>query len=926
MKFFILTLSISSLISIHCQIITLNGAWTGTINICDKKPYEKCNNDINFSATVPGGIYTDLYKNNIIENNLLGSNDINNRWVGNQSVIYIKNFRVSDNFLKARKIVLVFHGIDTFANISLNNYILGETSNMFLRYIFDVTDFIKKEQNVLKVMFRSAVKVAEDLYNEQKNHYFIPPVCVPKEYNGECHVNHIRKMQASFSWDWGPAFPSIGIWRDVELIPVNDILINDITTDIHKENSAWNILVTIFLETTQSKDEEFTGISCHIASILHIAQNKVISNTSEVVLDASEKYINVNISLIVPADAVENWWPNGYGKQHLYYLTTTVTTANDVLFKRIRIGFRTVQLVEKSLKKGLSFYFRINDIPIFIKGSNFIPASIFPELGAKEDTIRHLLLSAKETHMNMLRVWGGGVYESKLFYDLADEYGIMIWQDFMFACAMYPTSHSFLKSVKEEILQNVIRLKNHPSIVLWAGNNENEAALYGNWYGTGSAQVYREDYVKLYVNLLKTEVEKLDLTRPFVMSSPGNGAYEETYNYTGVNPYLNLYGDVHYYNYIRNGWDITQYPRTRFCSEYGFQSWPSIYTIATAIESTKDLHINSDFVKHRQHQPLGNQYMLQLILHNFAVPQSNDSIRDFTSYIYISQINQAVSIRIQTEMYRQAKSEVNSVGEGMTMGALYWQLNDVWQAPSWSSIDNEGRWKMLHYYAKDFFAPIIVTSHLSVSNELSIYIVSDRLYTLTNCTVKLHVYKWESMKPISVLFFNDIVVESNKAMKITSFWLDGFLFQVGCGTLKSAKSSCIATLSFTDKFGSLIAPINYIYPDALKNADVPVANVTMKIEKNHLPGKLSNYADFKIVLSTDKIALFVWLEIGNIQGRFSENGFHMFVKKKKIIFHAYEATTVELLQSNIKLTHISDIYNVYGNFYSDYFVKKTNLD
>ncbi|KAG5332261.1 MANBA mannosidase, partial [Acromyrmex heyeri] len=300
--------------------------------------------------------------------------------------------------------------------------------------------------------------------------------------------------------------------------------------------------------------------------------------------------------------------------------------------------------------------------------------------------------------MNMLRVWGGGIYESKLFYDLADEYGIMIWQDFMFACAMYPTSHSFLKSVKEEILQNVIRLKNHPSIVLWAGNNENEAALYGNWYGTGSAHVYREDYVKLYVNLLKTEVKKLDLTRPFVVSSPGNGALIE--------------------------------------------------------------------------------------------------------YIY----------------------------------------------------------------------------------------------------------------------------ESNKATKVTSFWLDRFLFQVGCGTLKSAKRSCIATLSFTDKSGSLIAPINYIYPDALKNVDVPVANVTMKIEENYLPGKLSNYADFKIVLSTDKIALFVWLEIGNIRGRFSENGFHMFAKRKKIIFHAYEATTVELLQSNIKLTHISDIYNAYDNFYSNYFVKRTNLN
>ncbi|XP_025995175.1 beta-mannosidase isoform X2 [Solenopsis invicta] len=925
MKFFILALWISCLISVRCQVITLNGAWTGTINICDKKPFEKCDNDVNFSATVPGGIYTDLYKNNIIDDNLVGKNDVNNRWVGNQSVIYTKYFNVNDNFLKARKIILVFHGVDTFANISLNNHAIGKTSNMFLRYSFDVTDFIKKGQNLLEITFRSAVKVAEDLYNEQKKNYIVPPVCVPTEYNGQCHVNHIRKMQASFSWDWGPAFPSIGIWKDVELIPVNDILINDITADIRKENNSWNVLVTIFLETAQSKDEKVTKVNCHVASILHISQSKLITNVSEVLLDTSGKYRNINISLIVPVNAVRVWWPNGYGKQYLYYLTTIVTTADSVLYKRIRIGFRTVELVEEPLEKGLSFYFRINGIPIFAKGSNFIPASVFPELGAKEDTIRHLLLSAKQTHMNMLRVWGGGVYESKLFYDLADEYGIMIWQDFMFACAMYPTSDIFLQNVREEVLQNVIRLKNHPSIVLWAGNNENEAALYGNWYGTGTAQVYKEDYVKLYVNLLKTEVEKLDPIRPFVVSSPGNGAYAKTYNYTGVNPYSNLYGDVHYYNYLKNGWDINQYPRTRFCSEYGFQSWPSINTIATAIENVNDLHVDSDFVKHRQHLPLGNVFMRMLISHNFAIPQSNNSIRDFRNYVYLSQINQAVSIKIETEAYRQAKSEVNSVGEGMTMGALYWQLNDVWQAPSWSSIDVKGRWKMLHYYAKDFFAPVIITSHLSISNNLSIYIVSDRIYTFKNCTVKIDVYKWESMKPIFTLFFNNTIIESNKSVKITSFWLDKFLSEVGCGSLKSAKKSCIATLSLTNKYGFLIAPINYVYPDALKNADVSVANVTMRIEKNHLPGKLSNYPDFKIILSTDNIALFVWLEVGNIRGRFSENGFHIFVKEKIIIFHAHEATSIELLQDNIKLTHLSDIYSAHGNFDGD-FVERAHLD
>ncbi|XP_067207111.1 beta-mannosidase [Linepithema humile] len=914
MKLFICTLYILFLIGVQSQIITLNGIWNGAINICDKKPSQECNNDINFIATVPGGVYTDLYRNNIIEDNLLGSNDINNRWVGNQSVIYTRNFSVSSNFLKARKVVLVFHGVDTFANVFLNNHAIGKTSNMFLRYIFDVTDYIKEGQNLLKVAFRSAVKVAEDLYNKQKTDYVVPPVCVPKEYNGQCHVNHIRKMQASFSWDWGPAFPSIGIWRDVELIPVNDILINDVTTDIRKENDAWNIFVTIFLEITQSKNKEFERISCHVSSILHVSQSRLVSNTSEITLDANEKYRRINISLTVPADAVENWWPNGYGEQHLYDLTAIVITANDVSHKQIRIGFRTVELVEEPLIKGLSFYFRINGVPIFAKGSNFIPASVFPELGAKEDTIRHLLLSVKETHMNMLRVWGGGVYESKLFYDLADEYGIMIWQDFMFACAMYPTSDSFLKNVEEEVLQNVIRLKNHPSIVLWAGNNENEAALYGNWYGTGSARVYRDDYVKLYVDLLKREVEKLDPVRPFVVSSPGNGAHEETYNYTGANPYSNIHGDVHYYNYFRNGWDINQYPRTRFCSEYGFQSWPSIYTISTAVESTKDLRTDSEFVKHRQHQPLGNQYMLLLILQNFALPQNNNSVENFANYIYLSQINQAVSLRVQTEAYRQARSELNYIGEGMTMGALYWQLNDVWQAPSWSSIDIEGRWKMLHYYAKDFFAPVIVTPRLSVSDELSVYVVSDLLYVLANCTVEIHVYKWRTIEPVFVRSYNDFIIEPAKAMKITSFWLSAFLEQANCGSLESAKRFCIATLSLTDASGSLIAPVNYIYPDILKNIDIPVANVTVKIEENYLPGKLSNYPDVKIVLSTDNIALFVWLEVGNIRGRFSENGFHMFQREKEIIFHAHEATTVELLRKNIKLTALSDIYNTHENF------------
>lgn len=242
-------------------------------------------------------------------------------------------------------------------------------------------------------------------------------------------------------------------------------------------------------------------------------------------------------------EKVEEWWPNGYGKQKLYDLNVKVKTKSDIFEKKIKIGYRTVELVQDPLEKGLSFYFKINGIPLFSKGSNWIPSSVFPENLSKKENLKYLLQSAKDTHMNMLRVWGGGVYESDFFYDLADEYGIMIWQDFMFACNMYPTTSSFLNNVKKEIIQNMRRLKRHPSIVIWAGNNENEAALYGNWYGTGTAQIYKDDYVKLYVHTIKETAMKTDSTKPFLVSSPSNGLYSEEKNYTESNPYSNLYGD-----------------------------------------------------------------------------------------------------------------------------------------------------------------------------------------------------------------------------------------------------------------------------------------------------------------------------------------------------------------------------------------------
>ncbi|XP_012272143.1 beta-mannosidase [Orussus abietinus] len=886
--------------------MSLNGIWTGQIQSLN----------ISFPANVPGGIYTDLVINNLIEENLVGFNDIKNRWVGNQSITYETHFMVDESLLNTSNIDLVFHGLDTFANVSMNGKFLGISSNMFLRYTFNVKDYIKPGRNYLKVEFISAVKIAELLYEKQSLNYVVPPKCVPEEYNGECHVNHIRKMQASFGWDWGPAFPSSGIWKDVELLFSNRALLTDITVDIHK-NDTWNVIVTVFFKNLQQKLLE--DITCHMTVKLDVNDKVSVVNASETVLRWDDKQAVVWISLHIPENLVEKWWPNGYGKQTLYLLKTQVSIGTDTVERSTRIGFRTIKLVQNPLQQGLSFYFLVNDIPVFAKGSNWIPASIFPELTAQADTVDSLLQSAKDAHMNMLRVWGGGVYESDLFYDLADEYGIMIWQDFMFACSMYPTDDRFLESVREEVVQNVKRLKYHPSIVLWAGNNENEAALYGNWYGTGSEEIYKEDYIKLYAHLIKQTVENLDQTRPFVVSSPSDGLFTEQNNFIGPNPYSTLYGDVHYYNYFGDGWNINQYPRTRFASEYGFQSIPSLYTLANVAESKNDLKLSSEFMVHRQHLQYGYDYMKFLISKNLPMPRSVDTLEGFFDFIYLSQLNQAVSVKVQTESYRQAKSYLNSAGEGLTMGALYWQLNDVWQAPSWSSIEFGGRWKMLHYFATEFFAPVIVTPRVSVDRDLTIYVVTDDLLSIESCTVKLNVYKWQSTVPVHTELYTDITIEPILSYEVATFQLDEFLTKAGCGELFIAKKNCVIQLALYNRSGEIIAPLNYVYPSPLKSVDLPLANFRVRVTL--IPAQLSAGLNFEIELTSTEIALFVYLDLGMIHGRLSENGFHIFSGKKVVKFRTNENVTQDDILQVLTVQTLSQINNRNGTLHIDYLNK-----
>ncbi|KAK8727944.1 hypothetical protein OTU49_009522 [Cherax quadricarinatus] len=553
------------------------------------------NHSVTVSGTVPGGVYSDLLLADVLTGGDLyyRYNDLDYRWVAEENWTYSTLVQGDAALLGHERVALIFEGLDTVARVLVNDELVGTSDNMFVRYVYDVKQLLKEsEDNTLQVEFESPVEYAARQYEAQAADYVVPPKCVDDAYKGVCHANHIRKMQASFSWDWGPAFPNLGIWKDWHLTGWNTLLVSDVffsavpasplpTVPDHDLRPSWIITVKVWCDAAIQSGNVFGNVVITVGNIY----------TSEHPVSATVEHYETQLTFTFTIDEgeIEMWWPNGYGSQPLYNMTIlwTDTNQSETSSKSIRVGFRTVELnqdfVDSSDEtKGRHFRVLVNNVTMFMKGSNWIPAHVLPE-SVTVDYTRYLLQAAADTHQNCIRVWGGGIYESDAFYEIADELGILIWEDFMFACSMYPVKQDFLDSVKTEVTSQVRRLQHHASILLWASNNENEAALRGNWYGTSSNfEQYKTDYVVLYVDTIRSIVEDLDSSRSFAVSSPSNGIESEEEGYIAQNPYSNLYGDVHFYDYLSDAWTGKSTPRTRFASEYGFQSWPSFKTLKEA--------------------------------------------------------------------------------------------------------------------------------------------------------------------------------------------------------------------------------------------------------------------------------------------------------------------------------------------------------
>ncbi|KAG7173221.1 Beta-mannosidase-like [Homarus americanus] len=652
----------------HSKIIIIPSDWS----------LSSTNFSVVLGGTVPGGVYTDLLKANVLSQGdfYYRYNDIDYRWVSQQNWTYSTVLTVNANLLSHERVALIFEGVDTVSEVLVNGALVGTSNNMFVRYLYNVKDHLQvSESNTLKVKFESPVEYAARQYATQAENYVVPPKCVDPAFKGVCHANHIRKMQASFSWDWGPAFPNAGIWKDWRLVGWDSLLVSDIffsavpMTQLpqvpdHDLKPSWSVTVKVWCDAAVKTGDAGGSMTLSLGNIY--SRKHIVSYTVE----DYKALLTFNFTL--EEGQVEMWWPNGYGAQPLYQLT--VLWANKIesetSSKSVRVGFRTVELNQDFVdpdheEKGRHYRVRVNNVTMFMKGSNWIPAHVLPEKVTPEYT-RHLLKTAADTYQNCIRVWGGGIYESDVFYEAADELGILIWQDSMFACSMYPVNQDFLDTVTQEVETQVRRLQHHPSILLWA---------------------------------------------------------------------------VHYYNYLNDAWNGAGIPRTRFASEYGFQSWPSFKTLKE-VTIEEDWNRASAMMYHRQHHPGGQEELaLQIGLH-MHMPPLDGTLKTFQDYLYLGQIHQAMAIKTQTEFYRRGMSELNDNGEGYTSGALYWQLNDIWQGASWASIEYGGRWKMLHYYSKKFFSPVIVSLYHE-NDDLKVYAVSDLVDDVLDLTLVVDLHRYD---------------------------------------------------------------------------------------------------------------------------------------------------------------------------------------
>lgn len=649
-----------------------------------------------YPATIPGCIHTDLLNNALIPDPYLGINEKNVQWIENNNWTYRTDFILTDSFLFKKNIFLLFEGLDTYSEVFLNNTSILQANNMFRPWKVDCKKYLISGKNELLIHFTSVVSEAKHAYSD------LP---APLPYDERVMA---RKAQYQFGWDWGPRLVTMGIWKPVQLIAWDQARINDFWYQ-QKSLDDKNAKLLFFCEIESDSN--------HKADFELMIRDIVVKKVNVSIF----KGLNT-IQIPYTIQKPELWWPSGIGKQNLYNIKIRLSSDKQLIDSfALKIGLRTIELITQNDTTGSSFYFQINGLPIFAKGANYIPQESFPS-HFDSSKYQHLLSDAKASRMNMLRVWGGGIYENDYFYQLCDEKGLLVWQDFMFACNMYPGDSLYINNVSQEITANVKRLRNHPSLTLWCGNNEVDEG-WNNWgmqkqfslSAQDSARIWN-DYLNLFHRLIPDILKKTDPSTPYHSSSPlyGWGRKESM-----------TAGDSHYWGiwWGNQPFEVFNTKVPRFMSEYGFQGFPSNNTL-NSFTGVDDRYLFSEVIKAHEKHPRGFELINAAMQRDYWIPDT------FTKYSLLSQFVQARAIKIAIEAHRRARPRC--------MGSLYWQFNDCWPAISWSGIDYYGNWKAAQYTIKETFSNIILSTVIE-NSILKVYGISDSNLAIP-ATLKIKIF------------------------------------------------------------------------------------------------------------------------------------------------------------------------------------------
>ncbi len=818
-------------------------------------------------AQVPGVVQTDLLNNKLIPDPFDRDNEFHLQWIGLADWEYQTTFQVDAATLARDHVDLVFDGLDTFADVYLNDQSILNADNMFRRWRIPAKTMLKAGPNTLRIVFHSAV---EKMIPYAKAQPFILPSISTHNYGNEENIAtapYTRKAPYNYGWDWGPRFMTEGIWQPVRLESWDALRIDNFHIHQHR-------ITLDMAEVTAELDIDANKATTAILTLAHdeMPGKESSDGTQTLQLNAGMNHVSFPLRILSP----KLWYPLGYGAQNRYRFSAAIRIGKEpAAHAETKTGLRSVEMRRVPDQWGKSFEFVVNGIAVFAKGADVIPFDSFPNRVTPE-IHRNILQAARDAHMNMVREWGGGYYESDDFYDICDELGIMVWQEFMFGGDMVPGDVAFQENVRHEAIDQIKRLRDHPSIVIWCGNNEVETG----WYHWGDRQEFKEsvsptdrekvwqNYVILFSDILRSTVAQYADPVPYTPSSP-SANFEEI-------PDNQHNGDMHYWAVWHQQAPAEDYTKQfpRFMTEYGFQSFPEMRTIHTFANQPGDFDIRSTVMQAHQKNKGGNERILTYMLREYREP------KDFASFVYLSQVQQAEIIKIGAEHLRRQRPR--------TMGSLYWQLNDCWPVASWASIDYYGRWKALHYYARRFYDDVLISPFLH-DDKVDVYVVSDKLQPLSG-TIHMRLLD----------FSGNSLLDQTKDVHVPA-QSNAIYFTVDKASLAAKANLRQSFLVFDLEISGNRASRNLVFFDVTHDLELPVAP---KVETTF--GQDSD--GYTVTVQSSKLARSVYLSFGDLDVQSSDNYFDL-LPGEQVTLHLKSTATLDQIKGALKVTSLTEAFN-----------------